>query len=326
MIIRAPSRLHMSLIDLNGSYKRIDGGIGLALKDPQFVLQSEETNEKGYTLEFADSISEDSREECIEKIPKAAEKIAELCDIESGFHFKVLEAYPPHSGLGSGTQISVCTAHLMTETVGQKYTSRELSTMVGRGGTSGIGTFAHDLGGFIVDGGHSLEEKPGFLPSSASKAKPATLIARYDFPEEWDILLALPEVKEHMHDQQEVNVFQTYCPIPKTEVEQVSHLILMNLLPFLLEKDIVNFGWAIKELQKVGFNKLEHSLDASFLPTMEAIDEAGAYGTGISSFGPTLYTVFDKNNKDIVKAAGEIVGEDRVKVVKAQNHGYVLEK
>ena len=326
MIIRAPSRLHMSLIDLNGSYKRIDGGIGLALKDPQFVLQSEETNEKGYTLEFADSISEDSREECIEKIPKAAEKIAELCDIESGFHFKVLEAYPPHSGLGSGTQISVCTAHLMTETAGQKYTSRELSTMVGRGGTSGIGTFAHDLGGFIVDGGHSLKEKPGFLPSSASKAKPATLIARYDFPEEWDILLALPEVKEHMHDQQEVNVFQTYCPIPKTEVEQVSHLILMNLLPFLLEKDIVNFGWAIKELQKVGFNKLEHSLDASFLPTMEAIDEAGAYGTGISSFGPTLYTVFDKNNKDIVKAAGEIVGEDRVKVVKAQNHGYVLEK
>ncbi len=327
MIIRAPSRLHMSLIDLNGSYKRIDGGIGLALNDPQFVLESEETNEKGFTLEFADSVAEDSKEECIEKIPAAAEKIAKLCNIESGFHFKVLEAYPPHSGLGSGTQISVCTAHLMTETVGLKFDSRELSTMVGRGGTSGIGTFAHDLGGFIVDGGHSLEEKPGFLPSSASKAKPAQLIARYDFPEEWNILLAIPEVEEHVHDQQEVNVFQTYCPIPKTEVEQVSHLILMNLIPFMLEKDIKNFGWAIKKLQNVGFNKLEHSLNDSFLPTMEAIDDAGAYGTGISSFGPTLYTVFDDENKDIVKATAEIIGdESRVKVVKAQNHGYVLEK
>ncbi|MBR5504599.1 MAG: hypothetical protein IKV87_09210, partial [Methanobrevibacter sp.] len=321
-----PSRLHMSLIDLNGSYKRIDGGIGLALSDPQFVLESQETNEKGYTLEFADDIREDSREECIEKIPKAAEKIAELCDIESGFHFKVLEAYRPHSGLGSGTQISVCTAHLMTATAGLEFSSRELSAMVGRGGTSGIGTFAHDLGGFIVDGGHSLEEKPGFLPSSASKAKPATLIARYEFPEEWNILLAMPEVEETMHDQEEVNVFQTYCPIPKTEVEQVSHLILMNLLPFLLEKDIVNFGWAIKELQKVGFNKLEHSLDAHYLPTMQALDDAGAYGTGISSFGPTLYTVFDDNNKDIVKAAEDIVGEGRVRVTKAQNHGYVIEK
>ena len=145
MIIRAPSRLHMSLIDLNGSY---DGGIGLALSDPQFVLESEETNEKGFTLEFADGIREDSREECLEKIPNAAEKIAKICDIESGFHFKVLEAYPAHSGLGSGTQIAVCTAHLMTETAGLKFSSRELSTMVGRGGTSGIGTFAHDLGGF----------------------------------------------------------------------------------------------------------------------------------------------------------------------------------
>ena len=326
MIIRAPSRLHMSLIDLNGSYKRIDGGIGLALSDPQFVLESQETNEKGYTLEFADGIREDSIEECKDKIPKAAEKIAEICGIESGFHFKVLEAYPAHSGLGSGTQISVCTAHLMTATAGLEFSSRELSTMVGRGGTSGIGTFAHDLGGFIVDGGHSLEEKPGFLPSSASKAKPATLIARYEFPEEWNILLAMPEVAETMHDQAEVNVFQTYCPIPKTEVEQVSHLILMNLLPALIEKDIKTFGWSIKELQNVGFNKLEHSLDAHYLPTMQAIDDAGAYGTGISSFGPTLYTVFDDENKDIVDATAEIVGEDRVKVTKAQNHGYVIEK
>ena len=59
---------------------------------------------------------------------------------------------------------------------------------------------------------------------------------------------------------------------------------------------------------------------------MEAMDAAGAYGTGISSFGPTLYTVFDENNKDIVKAAEEIVGENRVRVTKAQNHGYVIEK
>ena len=39
MIIKAPSRIHMSLIDLNGSYRRIDGGIGLALSEPQFILE-----------------------------------------------------------------------------------------------------------------------------------------------------------------------------------------------------------------------------------------------------------------------------------------------
>ena len=239
----------------------------------------------------------------------------------------VHKAYHPHSGLGSGTQIAVSTAHLIAETMGIKVESRQLSSIVGRGGTSGIGTYTHDLGGFIVDGGHSVEEKSGFLPSGASNAKPATLIARYDFPEDWNILLVEPNVQKHMEGDDEVNVFQTYCPIPKKEVEKVSHLILMNLIPFMLEKDIKNFGWAISELQKVGFNKLEHSLDSSFLPTMKSIEEAGAYGVGISSFGPTLYTFFDDDNKDIVDAAAEIVGDkSRILVTKAQNHGFTIEK
>lgn len=327
MIIKAPARIHMSLIDLNGSYKRIDGGIGLALSEPQFVLEIQQT-EKDVTFEFADTVTDDEAMlECVEKIPEAAEKTIEHFNIDSGFHFIVHQTYPPHSGFGSGTQIAISTAHLITETMGIEIESRELSSIVGRGGTSGIGTFTHDLGGFIVDGGHSIEEKPGFLPSGASKAKPATLIARYDFPEEWNILIALPHVEKHMNGQDEVNVFQDCCPIPKEEVEQVSHLILMNLIPFMLEKDIKNFGWCISELQKVGFNKLEHSLDDAYLPTMKAIEEAGAYGVGISSFGPVLYTIFDESNADIVEKTKEILGDKgEVFVTKAQNHGYVIEK
>lgn len=327
MIIKTPSRLHMSLIDMNGSYKRIDGGIGLAIEEPQFILESEET-ESGITFEFDDKIKDqEAIDECSAKIPNAAKRTLEHYGIESGFHFTVHSAYHPHSGLGSGTQIAVATAHLITETMGIKANSRQLSSVVCRGGTSGIGTYAHELGGFIVEGGHSLEEKPGFLPSSASTAKPPQLIARYDFPEDWNILLAQPKVDNYINGAQEVNIFQTHCPIPKEEVEKVSHLILMNLIPFLLEKDIKNFGWAISELQKVGFNKLEHSLDPKFLPVMKEMEYAGAYGVGISSFGPTLYTVFDDENKDIVKAATEIIGdESRILVTKAQNHGFTIEK
>ena len=294
MIIKAPSRIHMSLIDLNGSYRRIDGGIGLALAEPQFILEIQKRDDNLVTLEFSDNIDDDEAIlECSEKIPTAAEKTRQHFNIEDGFNFIVHQTYPPHSGFGSGTQIAVSTAHLITETMGIEVESRELSSIVGRGGTSGIGTYTHDLGGFILDGGHSVEEKPGFLPSGAS----------------------------------EVNVFQDCCPIPRDEVEKVSHLILMNLVPFMLEKDIKNFGWAVSELQKVGFNKLEHSLDASYLPTMKAIEEAGAYGVGISSFGPVLYTIFDESNEDIVEKTKEIIGENgTVFVTKAQNHGFVIEK
>ena len=314
MIIKAPSRIHMSLIDLNGSYRRVDGGIGLALQDPQFIFEVEQT-ESGITLDFADTVTdEEAIEESKEKIPDAAKRTVEHFNIDSGFHFIVHQTYPPHSGFGSGTQIAVSTAHLITETMGIEIESRELSSIVGRGGTSGIGTYTHDLGGFILDGGHSKEEKPLFLPSGASQAKPATLIA-------------IPHIEKHVEGDDEVAVYQTYCPIPKEEVEQVSHLILMNLVPFMLEKDIKNFGWAVHELQKVGFNKLEHSLDDSYLPTMKAIEDAGAYGVGISSFGPVLYTMFDESNADIVEKTKEIIGDKgTVFVTKAQNHGFVIEK
>ena len=327
MIIRTPSRLHMSLFDMNGSYKRIDGGIGLALQDPQFVLECEET-EKGVTFDFDSKLNdEEAIAECTEKIPAAAQRTIEHFSIDTGFHFTVHSTYHPHSGLGSGTQIALATAKLITETVGiSGVEGKELSTIVGRGGTSGIGTYVNELGGLIVDGGHSLKEKPGFLPSGASKASPPPLIARYDFPEEWDILVAMPDIDYYVNGQEEVNIFQTYCPIPQDEVEKVSHIVLMNLLPFLLEKDIKNVGWSVSQLQKYGFNNLEHSLEPHILPTMKAIEEAGAYGVGISSFGPAVYTFFDEENKDIVDATKEIVGEDNVFVTKAQNHGYVLEK
>ena len=241
MIIRTPSRLHMSLFDMNGSYKRIDGGIGLALQDPQFVLECEET-EKGVTFDFDSKLNdEEAIAECTEKIPAAAQRTIEHFSIDTGFHFTVHSTYHPHSGLGSGTQIALATAKLITETVGiSGVEGKELSTIVGRGGTSGIGTYVNELGGLIVDGGHSLVEKPGFLPSGASKASPPPLIARYEFPEEWDILVAMPDIDYYVNGQQEVNIFQTYCPIPKDEVEKVSHIVLMNLLPFLLEKDIKN--------------------------------------------------------------------------------------
>ena len=84
MIIRAPSRIHMSLIDLNGSYRRVDGGIGLALADPQFVLEIEQI-ESGIELEFADTVDDvEAIEECREKIPDAASADRDCESIDEG--------------------------------------------------------------------------------------------------------------------------------------------------------------------------------------------------------------------------------------------------
>ncbi len=318
----------MTLIDLNGSYGRFDGGVGLTLDNPHFILESEET-ERGLTIDFDDSITDSSiMEECVLKISNSAEKAMSKYGVDTGFHFHVKHAILPHSGLGSGTQISLAAAKSVCEHIGKEVNSVELGALVGRGGTSGIGTFSFDLGGFIADGGHSSKEKSTFLPSSASTAKPPRLIGRYDFPEDWNILLAIPPANNDVAGNKEVNIFQSYCPVPRNEVEQISHVVFMNLIPYLLEHDIENFGESINMIQTRGFKKIEVSLQPSNVTNlMNFMRNNGAYGVGMSSFGPTLYTIYDKSNKDIVKNTQDYLdGEGTIITSKAQNHGYEIIK
>ena len=47
-MIETPSRLHVTLIDLNGKYGRIDGGVGITIREPKLILEAEngyESNE-----------------------------------------------------------------------------------------------------------------------------------------------------------------------------------------------------------------------------------------------------------------------------------------
>ena len=82
MIIRTPARIHITLLDLNGSYGRIDGGIGFSIQNPQFILESTQT-ENGVNVEFDESITdEEAIEECNLKIRQAYEDVCNHFDLD----------------------------------------------------------------------------------------------------------------------------------------------------------------------------------------------------------------------------------------------------
>ena len=83
MLIKSPSRLHLGLIDMNGSYGRLDGGIGLTIQDPNLILFGEPA-EKGITVDFNENFNfnETIRNECITKITKAA--LASINSVDGG--------------------------------------------------------------------------------------------------------------------------------------------------------------------------------------------------------------------------------------------------
>ena len=329
LIIKTPSRLHLTLIDMNGAYGRIDGGVGITIENPQLVLEVESITKDDVEIVFSESKNlSNLKEDYIKRILSAATKMKQFLGINHGFKFTVKKVFLSHSGLGSGTQLSLAVGRAVSNFHHQKLNTTKIAQIVGRGGTSGIGVRAFDHGGFIVDGGHNRIQKSDFLPSSASSAYPPPIIARYDFPEDWKIVLAIPEIDDRVSGLKEVNIFQDYCPIPLKEVEKLSHLILMKMMPSVVEEDLDSFGFSINQIQEIGFKKVELKLQNPIIKQiMDNMRSAGAAGVGMSSFGPTIYAVTDRNAKIIEKAARETMVDKGGKVIitKAQNSGAVID-
>jgi len=298
VVVRAPSRIHLGLLDMNGSLGRVDGGIGLALNDPGIILSARRG--KGFAVRGGDADAQ-------ERVLAAARAVSGALRLPGGAEFTLQSAYPGHVGLGRGTQLALSAATALCHLYGQVSAPRELARMTGRGGTSGIGTAAFGTGGFICDGGHSLgasKDKSAFLPSSASRGvRPPEVVMRHPFPPRWKVLLAMPENCTGASGTGEKDLFTTNCPVPLDEVRQLSHLVLVSLLPALVEEDLELFGRAVDRMQGLGFKKVENSCAHHVTQElMEAMREAGAAGAGLSSFGPVVFAFGEGDTGDIERA------------------------
>jgi beta-ribofuranosylaminobenzene 5'-phosphate synthase len=280
--IRTPSRIHMTLIDMNGSLGRVDGGIGVTLEEPCIVINAKKS----------EGIEVHGDPELNGRMRKACEVVGE----GRGIAIDIKRSYWNHIGLGSGTQAALAAGMAVSQLYGLNLAPREIAARSGRGGTSGIGIASFERGGFILDGGHRMVAKNAFLPSSFSQGvPPAPVLLQRDFPG-WDIVLAIPPTKG-AYDLYERDVFAKLCPIPLHEVERLSHIILMQMLPALVESDLDSFGKAVNAIQGVGFKSREVDLQPGARGLIDAMLSAGAAGAGLSSFGPTVYAITDQPRK-----------------------------
>ncbi|MBD3186667.1 hypothetical protein GF325_07580 [Candidatus Bathyarchaeota archaeon] len=166
-------------------------------------------------------------------------------------------------------------------------------------------------GGAILDGGHTFGkngEKNTFLPSSASRAGPAPVLYHRSMPREWQVVLAIPELHKGAHDQQEVNIFQEYCPVSIKDVRTLCHLLLMVILPAIETRSFSSLCEGINRIQSTGFKKVEIDIRGDSIKTlMEQLKDAGAPCVGMSSFGPTLYALA-RNNQQAEEIRDNVLG------------------
>ncbi len=317
--ITAPCRIHLSLIDENGYTGRVDGGIGLMLDRPNVVFEAT-NNAKEFKIE-----AHKYYRESIEVINEKASKVFKLFNISNkNFHFHLKRYYPSHVGLGSKTQLSLAIATAITRLKNiNQITINELTKIVERGGTSGIGWRGFDKGGFILDAGHDFgkgKEKETFLPSSASKsADPALTLIRYPIPEHWRFVLVIPNIGKGAYGDEEISIFQNYAPIPKEEVNEVSHQILMKVIPGIIKQDLECFGEGIKRIQNIGFKKIEIRLQHNVVKdTLNFFEEYGLKAYGMSSFGPSVIGITESESE-----ANSLLKEIQLRLKGTGGHIYI---
>ncbi len=278
--ITTPSRLHFSLLDLNGALGRVDGGFGLAIAEPNFQIIAE----RATSIDVAASAY---RERAIAVLQRLQQTYP-FPGIKLTFESEI----PMHCGFGSGTQLALGIAQAVNMLYQLELNVRELAEVVGRGGTSGIGVAAFDTGGFIVDGGHRYpEQKASFLPSSAvGDIPPPPILLRYPFPE-LPLLIVMPNCSR-IYGDAEIELFRTLCPQPEWVAQKLSHILLLQILPALVEGDMKNLGEALNDIQTFGWKRVEIDAQGPELQlTLDYLRDSTAFGAGVSSWGPAICVI-----------------------------------
>jgi beta-RFAP synthase len=275
--IKTPSRLHLGMFDLAGSLGRRFGGIGVAVSRPAYVLEASRSDK--LTATGPDS----------ERALIFADRYLTTAGLSGGARLEIKQAIPGHSGLGSGTKLGLTVALALAKLYDQATEPYRLVQAVDRGRRSAVGLWTFFQGGLVVEGGRKTE-----------RGAPAPLLMRFPMPAHWTCVLAIPNHLIGLSGSAEAEAFARLSP-SAAQAAEISHLVLMSLLPALVDQDLPEFGAAVTRLQQlVGqcFSPVQggyysHEVSAHLIETMLA---AGAAGAGQSSWGPTVYGFVDRQD------------------------------
>jgi beta-ribofuranosylaminobenzene 5'-phosphate synthase len=270
--VRAPARLHIGFVDLNGSLGRRFGSAGLTLEGIGVSLSAQR----------ADSVVTSGPQ--AERAERYARALLTRLSLSGGVRIAVEEAIPQHVGLGSGTQLGLAVGLALARLHGLDLTPRRVAELHERGQRSGIGIGAFESGGFLLDGGRGSQDAP------------PPLVARAEFPERWRVLLVQDDCRQGLHGAREEQAFQTLPPFPEALAAHLCRLMLMQTLPALLEGDLDAFGRGVAQMQReVGdyFAPVQGGRFSSprVGEVLRWLEGEGIAGVGQSSWGPTGFAI-----------------------------------
>ncbi len=310
------ARLHFGPLSYRPQKGRHFGGVGLMIDEPSVRLTLTEDVADRVT---GDPVGVDRVRQFLARIREHQQDRA-----TTRCHIDVQSIVPPHAGLGSGTQLGLAVARGLAALDGEADVSlATLAARVGRGRRSAVGLYGVESGGLIVDAGQRDGEAMG------------ALACRLPVPDEWRVLLVTPPVStDGLSGEQEEQAFAQLGSMPLSLTNELSRLVLCELLPAVTAADFKGFSDAVYEYgSRVGrfFSRVQGGTfgDVATDALVKHIRQLGIAGIGQTSWGPTLFAfVADHTQAESLATQvrnNVVVDGLDVRIVSPRNRGVVLD-
>lgn len=286
--VKAPARIHLSVLDMNRFAPDHAGGGGIGFAIQCYCTAEVTCTKKGLEIDYA-------RAALIENFVAVFKKVV---GYKGGFRIVAKDHQKKHVGLGSTSTIMITVATALNEAVGSPLSNAELRKLVGHnyveetadgkiafGFETGVGPAASTYGGMAVMGDE------------------LALVYHHPFAEKKNVFIVIPPTDTSSAGTKEFDLLMNRArTLDYRDREFKAYLFLMDLVPALERGDLVKIGDIIWEIEFRGSKRAEiehHSF--RLYQYMNQLRETGLEFVGMSSVGPSIAIITGRGKKDVQK-------------------------
>ncbi len=286
--VRAPARIHLTVLDMNRFAPDHAGGGGIGFAIQCYCTAEVSCTKKETTIDY-------NRAAIIENFVAVFKKAT---GYSGGFAIKVTDHEHKHVGLGSTSTVMIAVATALNEAIGSPLSGTQLRHLIG-----------HNYCEETADGNIAFGFETGVGPAVSTHGGMAVLgdelalVYHHPFAEGRNVYIVIPPSDISSAGTQEFDLLMNKArTLDYRDRELKAYLFLMDLIPALERDDLKKIGDIIWEIEFRGSKRAEvehHSF--AIYHYMSQLREKNLEFVGMSSVGPSIAIVTDKDRKSIEK-------------------------
>jgi len=276
--VRAPGRIHLTVLDMNRFAPGHPGGGGIGFAIQVYAHATARVIPAGFEIKYG-------RPAIIEHFLLLFSKVV---GYTGGFEIEAQDHEYKHVGLGSTCTILTTVASAVNKAVGEPLTQDQLRILIGH-------NYVEETEGGLVTYGFETGVGPAVTTygGMAVMGDDLALVYRHEFAADKHVHIIIPPSSISSAGEEEFSLLMNKArTLDYRDREQKAYCVLMDFIPALGSGDLRKMGDVMWEIEFRGSKRAEiehHSFELYHY--MNRLRKAGLEFVGMSSVGPSIAVI-----------------------------------